>query len=207
MPEIFDSPDQHLHEALRMLRDMYDARVAAFESEVASLRQKIQAVEIALSPSRSSNPPSSQEHLPILLDRPSLSSSSEPKLDWSKVLKGLSQPEALKRIAEESQGQLRTAQAKRILIEANLVKGSHKNVNGHIFSLLRDVERFEKLGVRWAKIEPGVYRLLPIDSESEEPKIGELPVSDNRAHWGNPGSQARIGKPTEMRNGVSDTGL
>jgi hypothetical protein len=75
-------------------------------------------------------------------------------VNWKRVLAGMTQPEALVRIAELGDGIVRTNDAKAIVIEAGLLRGNPKYLNSRLHTILIESDRFER-------IAPGTYRLLP----------------------------------------------
>lgn len=83
---------------------------------------------------------------------------------WARKLQGLTQIEALSRIAEEQDGVVRVPEAKQILLDSGLAKGKVKNVSGHIYHTLARSGRFQR-------IEPGVFRLLPLSALGEESEL------------------------------------
>lgn len=85
-----------------------------------------------------------------------------PPLRMIQTLRMPTQAEALVQIAEANGGVLRSVEAKRLLVVSGLIRGNAKNSTGHIFNLLRDAERFEKLGVRFERVSPGTYQLISL---------------------------------------------
>lgn len=170
MSDAIASADRHLREALHLLQSEYDGRQTAYEREIAPLRQRIRAIEVALSPS----PPigiddsrHTERALSLSPERAVLrpiASPTSPR-DVARKIRGLTQPEALIRIAQEQGGVLQTALAKAILLDAGLIRGNPKNALGHVFQLLKNPDRFEKFGYRFEKIKPGEYRLMPTESK------------------------------------------
>lgn len=73
--------------------------------------------------------------------------------EWASRLRGLTQYEALVRIAKDNGGVLRISDARDILIKAGLSKGSPRNVYGSIYNKLRLSDEF-------AWISEGTYRLI-----------------------------------------------
>lgn len=166
MSDIMTSVDDHLREALRILRLEHDARLAAFEKEVSLLQQRINSLETMLSSDGDDTGSPRLAEFSNWMKRNNSSAANPILHNTAQQLRGKTHPEALIQIAQAEGGILRTAPAKATLIEAGLVKGNPKNVLGHIFQLLKDSDRFAKLGYRFEKIEPGVYRLLPLRSSS-----------------------------------------
>jgi len=79
---------------------------------------------------------------------------------WAQELQGLTQIEALVRIAERNGGVLNVADARRILIATGLTKGKTKNVASHLYHMLREAKQFEKGDV-------GAYRLVPAHADMD----------------------------------------
>ncbi|MGH2561635.1 MAG: hypothetical protein ACRDJH_21415, partial [Thermomicrobiales bacterium] len=73
---------------------------------------------------------------------------------WARRLHGLTQYEALVRIAEDNDGILRTTDARDIFLRARIARGKPRNINGHIHHMLSRSDEFEK-------VAPGVFRLVP----------------------------------------------
>jgi len=143
---------------LAILRQDEEERVAAFEREVAQLRQKIRALEELLSPTNDEGrgTDSGPRLLPaagdwsVRWDRRKLDAMSEQQ--WARALDGLTYMEALRLIARLNDGVVRPTDAKRIFVETKKVKGNPKNTLSHLYHLLREADEFEK-------IAPGTYRL------------------------------------------------
>lgn len=94
---------------------------------------------------------------------------------WTRRLRGLSHMKALVRIAQETNGVIRTTEARDILMRSGIASGKPRNVNSHIHTLLSRSEQFE-----W--VSAGVYRLIqPVGPpataprENTEQKHEELP--------------------------------
>ena len=145
-----------------MRRDALD-----LEQELIRVREEISVLERVLAREAKNETPqtNAEGEFPILkLGRPQpalVASDDVEHRALIRSLRGLAQPQALVEIAKANGGVLRTADAKNHLIEAGLVKG-YRNVSGHIFSLLRDGDRFAKLGVQFHRMDAGVYRMSPI---------------------------------------------
>lgn len=181
VPESNPSAEDHLRDLLRVWRTEESTRVTAFERGIARLREQIVGAEALLAlevAKQSDDGRASLDTLPLFRPGPSAPEAAPVSPRVVKGLRGLSHPEALVRIAQASGGVLRTVEAKRILLDAGLITGNPKNAAGHIFSLLRDETRFERLGIRFEKIGPGQYRLVslaadPRDSTSEQNSSSE----------------------------------
>jgi len=78
-------------------------------------------------------------------------------------LRGMKQLDALRKIAQQGGGTLQTTTAKRLLLQAGLIKNP-KNANNILFSVINRSGLFER-------VEPGVYRLKvekPVRPEKDE---------------------------------------
>lgn len=170
MSDVLVSADRQLRETLHILQSEYGARKAAFERDIAPLRQRIKGIEMAMAPSL----PQGEDVLPaegvppLLRERevtqPTVVLTPPSTRELVRQVRGLTHSEALIVIAQANGGMLLTAPAKAIMLEAGLVKGNPKNALGHIFQLLRESSRFEKHGYWFQKIRPGEYRLLSTDT-------------------------------------------
>lgn len=77
-------------------------------------------------------------------EQPALPSFTTTK--WARNLHGLTQPQALVRIAELSGGNIRVADAKDILLLTRIATARPENLRSHLHRLLTSSERFEKIG-------------------------------------------------------------
>lgn len=152
---------------LARLRADEAALMEEYEERLATLRQRIAAVQLTLDlfvNVPQIGPTDATGYRPI--QAPGVNG-------WRSKLAGLTQPQALARIAEENGGRLRITEAKRILIAAGHVKGSHKNVSSHIYHLLGNSDR-------WRKEEPGLFRLVPAGTPWDD-EANEEPPTEDRA--------------------------
>jgi hypothetical protein len=76
---------------------------------------------------------------------------------WAQKLKGLTQVQALVRMAQENEGVVRVRDARRIFMATGLAKGKPKYVGPHLYHILKDAEQFER-------VAPGTFKLV------QEPK-------------------------------------
>jgi hypothetical protein len=166
-----------LRAALRKLRDEEEALRREYDVRLDALYRRIYAVRTALGDDDDTGTVATEQEplrLPAIALPASATRASEVRLPptrWARILSGVSQTEALIRIAIENGGILRVSDAKRILIDAGKVRGQHKNVPGHIYHLVHASEKFEK-------VAPGVFRLLsatPDDSDQTAASIPEQP--------------------------------
>jgi hypothetical protein len=72
----------------------------------------------------------------------------------------MKQVEALTKIAEHGGGQFHTTAAKKLLLQAGLIKNP-KNANNILFSVIQRSGKFER-------VEPGLYRLIGNKPERPE---------------------------------------
>lgn len=93
---------------------------------------------------------------PVIAERPSPVRVAE----LARKVRGLTQIEALKRIAQANEGIVRTIEAKPVFIKAGLSKGSPRNIGSHLYHLLDASPEFEKVGT-------GVFRWLPYCARME----------------------------------------
>ena len=82
---------------------------------------------------------------------------------WAKKLHGLKQIEALRVIARENGGTIRTADAKRIFLEAGLAKGAPRHVAPHIYHMLQGADDFER-------VAPGTFQMTTTIAQVSEGK-------------------------------------
>lgn len=87
---------------------------------------------------------------------------------WARRLRGMTQQDALIEIAEANNGIIRVIEAKRIMIDAGMIKGKVSNAASHMYHTLSRSPRFER-------IAPGEFRLLsdstlqaPLEVEKKE---------------------------------------
>jgi hypothetical protein len=92
---------------------------------------------------------------------------------WVKRLHGVKQIDALRLIARENGGTIRTADAKRIFLEAGLAKGAPKHVAPHIYHMLQAADDFERTA-------PGTFRMVSATSPGSFQAVTTLaPLSDD----------------------------
>ncbi|MDQ3044592.1 MAG: hypothetical protein M3R06_05495 [Chloroflexota bacterium] len=182
MSDAITSADHHLREALALLRREESERLEDFNREMAHIRQRISAIQTALSPTTNNDvaerqvvPPSKAlERFPE--QRFARRTTFVVPSDLVPQLKGSTQPEALIKIAQYYDGTLRTAEAKQILIKARLITGNPKNALSHLYALLRDTDRFKHLDGDFEKIDPGVFRLVPKGTDRQFENQGALDI-------------------------------
>jgi hypothetical protein len=187
MSNAMKTADDHLRQALVLLRDEETQRVEEFNRQIAELRQRIKILEDILSP-----PP--RQYTLREITQPMASVSAPPRsilapdpirnpeqmiADLAKAVRGKSQLEALIEIARRNGGILRTAEVKPILLKAGLIKGNPKNASGHVFGLLRDDDRLGRFGVRFEKLSPGVYKMMPSTEPERDGNLREERSENN----------------------------
>lgn len=129
------------------LRDRLDDEQAKLNKQLEDVRRKLESVSMTLAlldEGETAGPI-------VATTDDDLSPAVQPSIDVV-GLRGMTQLQALKKIAEHSGGTLRTALAKRLLIQAGLISNP-KNANNIIFSVIHRSEAFERT-------DPGVYRLV-----------------------------------------------
>lgn len=161
------------------LRRDYEDHLASLRSKYEPLfeekQKKIEAAQIMIDEftnprhitreGATSTSPATREGRPPPAD----TAASISVVEWKRMLHGLTHIQALHRIAEENNGNVRVTEAKRILIAAGLAKGKPKNVPSQIYHLLLTSDQFEKS-------EPGVFRLVAGTPTRYEPSY----VSDEQ---------------------------
>lgn len=126
------------------LRDRLDARQTELQGELEDVTRKLESVSTTLALLDGS------DAMP-LAHRVAVSRATTASIDIAS-LRGLKQVEALTKIAKHNGGKIQTAVAKRLLLQAGLIKNP-KNANNILFSVIQRSGKFER-------VEPGVYRLI-----------------------------------------------
>ncbi len=134
------------------LRDRLDARQTELQGELEDVTRKLESVSttLALLDGSTTMPVAHR----IAVARPVAAS-----IDIAS-LRGLKQVEALTKIAQHGGGRLRTVDAKKLMLQAGLIKNP-KNANNILFSVIQRSGKFER-------VEPGVYRLIGDKPERPE---------------------------------------
>jgi hypothetical protein len=138
------------------LRDRLDRQYEQLQREAGDVQKKLESVSLTLA---------------MLDDGDSASDKPSPAYSRSSVgmdidissLKGMTQIEALKKLAEHGAGEFRTIDAKRIFLQAGLIK-SPKNANNILFAVIQRSGLFQRTA-------PGVYKLAaakPVRPESKD---------------------------------------
>ena len=161
--------------ALRELRAEEDALRSEYEARLAAIAKKVEAVQTTLELFSDESAQSSaggakandvdEGTLQLDLgtngtrvDALAKSARTLSTTAWAQELHGLTQMEALIRIAEKNGGLLRASEARRIFIAAGIAKGNTKNVGPHVYHMLSDAKQFQR-------VNPGRYRLVKPSSE------------------------------------------
>ena len=161
---VIDTPltiTEHTMRDLSALLGHLRAQEASLKAQLATLADKISALETTLQVAQEL--PSATKVVaerPIVTERPIVVEApgkdarplNTPSAGWARFLRGIRQIDALRAIASANDGVVRTADAKRIFLEAGLAKGAPKHVGPHIYHMLLNAEDFER-------IEPGTFRL------------------------------------------------
>jgi hypothetical protein len=132
---------------LLSLRDKLDLRQSELQTELKEVTRRLDSVSTTLSlldaePPRAESEAEAQDDL--------LPIRSGNSIDLT-ALRGMTQIQAVKRIAEHNGGLLHTAEAKVILLQAGLIK-TPKNANNILFSVIQRSGQF-------VRVQPGTYRL------------------------------------------------
>ena len=138
------------------LRDRLDRQHEQLQRQVDDVRKKLESVSMTLAMLDDGDPTSAVSA--SIGARPSANG----VIDVSS-LRGMTQIEALKKLAEHSGGEFRTIDAKRIFLQAGIIK-SPKNANNILFSVIQRSGLFDRTA-------PGVYRVAspkPIRPESKD---------------------------------------
>ncbi len=160
------------------LRAEYEGRLEELRRNIAMLEQALVVAEEALSDAplvpqvshSEAHPSSVPTRLTLWQADPAPPANVTPlpllsPSGWRQKLRGLTQIEALERIARENGGILKTADAKPILMAAGLTRGKPRNIGSHIYHMLLNSENFERIG-------KGTFRLLTYrphgEGETEE---------------------------------------
>jgi len=134
------------------LRDRLDARQTELQGELEDVTRKLESVSTTLALLDGSTT------MPVA-HRVGLTRAASVSIDIAS-LRGLKQVEALTKIAQHNGGQVRTSLAKKLLLQAGLIKNP-KNANNILFSVIQRSGKFER-------VEPGVYRLIGDKPERPE---------------------------------------
>jgi len=160
----------HLAEA----RASYQAQADQLGAELATVRQKIRAIDEIMGsppgagaggpgpclPGQAARVELAPQPVAAGRDRAPQAELDRSELEaWAEKLKGLTHPQALVRIAQESGGTVRSADATRILVGIGHIKGRRSNASGHMHRLLRQSDRFVQTGV-------GTFRLVDAPPEA-----------------------------------------
>jgi len=129
------------------------AKRPQIENRLAELDAKLKAIETTLQ---------------LYADEKKLGSVRRHRLSGDDF-KGLTQLEALKKIAEMSGGLVNASDAKRFFITAGLSKGNPKNLAPHIYGMLKNSPDFE-----WAS--PGTFRL--VNGDQHQPALLRVQDAD-----------------------------
>lgn len=92
---------------------------------------------------------------------------SKPAHEWTQLLRSMSQRAALRRIAQENGGILRTTDAGRILVAAGLVTGNARYAGSHLYNIVKKSPHFEY-------IAPGTFRLVAAATPSDPPSVAGM---------------------------------
>ena len=129
------------------MRDQLDKRQSELQAELADVSRKLESVSTTLA--LLDGVPMPIAHRVSIADTVAVPTVSS--IDVSS-LRGMRQVDALVKIAQHNGGQFQTTVAKKLLLQAGLIKNP-KNANNILFSVIQRSGKFER-------VEPGVYRLV-----------------------------------------------
>ncbi len=104
--------------------------------------------------------------IPASVERPS----DERIAELAQAVRGMTQIEALEFMGRHMDG-FQNADAVKVIIAAGLTTGKRSNVSSHVYRLLSESEKFEKVG-------PGRFRLIA--QASQEPVTQDIPAGDQQ---------------------------
>jgi hypothetical protein len=137
-------------------RDQLDRRQGELHAEFEDVSRKLESVSMALA--LLDGDPAPLSHRVALAEGGPPASAS---IDVSS-LRGMTQVEALTKIAEHNGGQIQTLVVKKMLLQAGLIKNP-KNANNILFSVIQRSGKFER-------VDHGVYRLIGHKPERPDKK-------------------------------------
>jgi hypothetical protein len=133
---------------LEKLRDGLDQRHSELIAEIEDVNRKLESVTTTIALLR-------EQEMPLSHRVARLRRSIE-----AHGLRGLTQVQALTKIAENNGGILQSAHAKTLLLQAGLIRNP-KNAANILFSVIQRSEKFER-------VSPGVYRLIGYNPPEEK---------------------------------------
>jgi hypothetical protein len=135
-------------------RDQLDQRQGRLHAELEDVSRKLESVSMALA--LLDGGPAPLSHRVALTE----GGQSAPSSIDVASLRGMTQVEALTKIAEHNGGQIQTLVVKKMLLQAGLIKNP-KNANNILFSVIQRSGKFER-------VDHGVYRLIGHKPERPE---------------------------------------
>lgn len=144
------------------IRDRLESRQAEIKRELETVTKKLDSVSTTLAMLNESeelfNESSEAEFsLHEAADRSGIDVGS---------LRGMTQVQALRKIAEHGGGQFETTTAKRLLLQAGLISNP-KNANNILFAVIQRNDEFER-------VSRGVYRIATKPTRPERPAFDEF---------------------------------
>jgi hypothetical protein len=143
----------HLHAEAARIRSEYETRLPDIEDDLAAverLLRRMPALAVA-------------ESVPVVPVGAATAAPAPRQPNWKRELAGLSQREAIIRIAEIGGGTFQLVDVGHIFLDAGLAKTKPKDIKGQIHRLIKESGRFEA-------VEAGTYRLrVQPDPASPEP--------------------------------------
>ncbi len=154
-PTITEPTVRELSTLLKYLR----TQEAALKAELATLGDRIGVIEKALQimhdlsgVATTATDTDAEQRTIVLTDNLDVPSDAS-IMEFMHELQKMKQIDALRLIAVQNGGTIRTADAKRIFLEAGLAKGAPKNVAPHIYHMLQAAEDFER-------VAPGTFQII-----------------------------------------------
>jgi hypothetical protein len=144
----------HLHAEAARIRSEYETRLPDIEGDLAALDRIMSRMPALAGVDRVSDVPSeAAEEAGPAAPSPATRAPRHPRqVNWKRELAGLSQREAIIRIAEIGDGTLQLIDVGHIFLDAGLAKTKPKDMKGQIHRLIKESGRFEAIAA-------GTYRL------------------------------------------------
>jgi hypothetical protein len=150
----------HLHAEAARIRSEYETRLPDIEGDLAAVDRLLSwmpALTVA-------------EAVPMVPVDAATATPTPRQPNWKRELAGLSQREAIIRIAEIRGGTFQLVDVGHIFLDAGLAKTKPKDIKGQIHRLIKESGRFEA-------IEAGTYRLrVQAKPASAEPAAAASPT-------------------------------
>ena len=142
--------NKHVFDELEELKRKLQARMEALQLEYKETKDKYQSVVTTLG---------------LLGFQTSVVLGTPSEGPFIPGFKGLTQAQALERLAKSNGGRFKMRDAKRALLDAGLIKTA-KNANNILYNVIQREEG------KWKRVAPGEYAL--VDQKGEKPLLAEL---------------------------------